>query len=106
MNSELSCVPVKEKIGFGLGDVAFNFYFQMYLVYMLYFYTDVFGITAAVVGTMFLVSRMWDAVASEPHPNPPRKTRCTSCGHLLPRCGTSSRAPPRRVFFNGCTLHP
>ena len=34
----------------------------MYLVYMLFFYTDVFGISAAVVGTMFLVSRIWDAV--------------------------------------------
>jgi GPH family glycoside/pentoside/hexuronide:cation symporter len=55
-------ISIKEKVGFGLGDVAFNFYFQMYLVYMLYFYTDVFGISAAVVGTMFLVSRMWDAV--------------------------------------------
>jgi Na+/melibiose symporter-like transporter len=62
MNSEIQKISLKEKLGFGVGDVAFNFYFQMYLVYMLYFYTDVFGITAAVVGTMFLVSRMWDAV--------------------------------------------
>lgn len=61
-NSVAAKLSIKEKLGFGVGDVAFNFYFQMYLVYMLYFYTDVFGITAAVVGTMFLVSRMWDAV--------------------------------------------
>ncbi len=61
-NSVTAKLSIKEKIGFGVGDSAFNFYFQMYLVFMLYFYTDVFGISAAVVGTMFLVSRVWDAV--------------------------------------------
>ncbi len=63
MNSKTQkSLSIKEKIGYSLGDTAFNFYFQMYIVYMLYFYTDVFGISAAVVGTMFLVSRIWDAV--------------------------------------------
>jgi GPH family glycoside/pentoside/hexuronide:cation symporter len=62
MNSEIQKISIKEKVGYSLGDTAFNFYFQMYIVFMLYFYTDVFGISAAVVGTMFLVSRIWDAV--------------------------------------------
>lgn len=62
MNSEIQRISIKEKVGYSLGDTAFNFYFQMYIVFMLYFYTDVFGISAAVVGTMFLVSRIWDAV--------------------------------------------
>ena len=52
----------KEKIGYSLGDAAANFIFQTVMVFLLYFYTDIFGIPAAVVGTMFLISRLWDAV--------------------------------------------
>lgn len=58
-NAKLS---VKEKVGYGLGDTASNIYFQTFLLFLLYFYTDVFGIPAAAAGTMFLVTRIWDAV--------------------------------------------
>ena len=53
---------IKEKIGFGLGDAASNIVFQMVLLYMLFFYTDVFGISATAVGTLFLVVRIFDAI--------------------------------------------
>ncbi len=52
----------KEKFGYGLGDAASNLYFQMFINFLLFFYTDVFGIPAAVAGTLFMVSRFWDAV--------------------------------------------
>lgn len=55
-------IPIKEKIGFALGDTASNLLFQTFLLFLLYFYTDVFGISAAVAGTMFLVTRIWDSV--------------------------------------------
>ena len=55
-------LSVKEKIGYGLGDTASNLYFQMFINFLLFFYTDVFGIPAAVAGTLFMVSRLWDAV--------------------------------------------
>ena len=55
-------IPIKEKIGFALGDTASNLLFQTFLLFLLYFYTDVFGIPAAVAGTMFLVTRIWDSV--------------------------------------------
>ncbi|MEW5786125.1 MAG: glycoside-pentoside-hexuronide (GPH):cation symporter [Bacillota bacterium] len=51
-----------KKLGFGLGGSASNFIWMMISLYMLYFYTDVFGIPAAVAGTLFLVARIWDAV--------------------------------------------
>ncbi len=55
-------ISIKEKIGFGLGDTASNLLFQTFMLFLLYFYTDVFGITAAAAGTMFLVTRIWDSI--------------------------------------------
>jgi GPH family glycoside/pentoside/hexuronide:cation symporter len=54
-----------EKLGYGLGDTASNFYFQVFNIFLLYYYTDVFGISAAAAGTMFLVTKIIDA-ASDP----------------------------------------
>ena len=55
-------LSVGEKIGYSLGDSAANFIFQTVLMFLMFFYTDVFGISASVAGTLFLVSRLWDAV--------------------------------------------
>lgn len=52
----------KEKIAYGLGDTASNIIFQTVMLFLTFFYTDIFGIPAAVVGTMFLVVRILDAV--------------------------------------------
>lgn len=60
MNNDSTRVSVKEKIGYGLGDTASNFFWQMFMNFILFFYTDVFGIPAAAAGTMLLVTRMWD----------------------------------------------
>lgn len=53
-------LKLKEKIGYGFGDFASSMFWKMFSMYLLFFYTDVFGISAAVVGTMFLVTRIWD----------------------------------------------
>lgn len=53
----------KEKLGYGLGDSASNFFFQVFNVFLLYYYTDVFGLAPAAVGTMFLVTKIVDAVS-------------------------------------------
>lgn len=55
----------KEKLGYGLGDTASNFFFQVFNIFLLYYYTDIFGLPAAAVGTMFLVTKIVDA-ASDP----------------------------------------
>lgn len=62
MQTNTEKLSLKEKIGFSLGDTASNIYFQTFIIFMLNFYTDVFGISAAAVGTMFLVTRIFDAV--------------------------------------------
>jgi GPH family glycoside/pentoside/hexuronide:cation symporter len=53
-------LKLKEKIGYGFGDFASSMFWKMFSMYLLFFYTDVFGISAAVVGTMFLITRIWD----------------------------------------------
>ncbi|RKQ32283.1 glycoside-pentoside-hexuronide (GPH):cation symporter [Oceanobacillus halophilus] len=54
-------LSMKEKLSYGLGDTANNLAFSMVSTYLLVFYTDVFGIAAAVVATLFLVARILDA---------------------------------------------
>ena len=55
-------VPLKEKIAFGLGDIGTNFYLQSIAVFLVFFYTDVFGISAALAGSIALICRLFDAV--------------------------------------------
>src|SRR4029453_3119332 len=47
--------------GYASGDAANNLAFSMSSFFLLLYYTDVAGISAAAVGTMFLVVRFWDA---------------------------------------------
>ncbi len=60
-NGILASIGLKEKIGYGIGDLGFNFYWANISGFLLYFYTDVFGISAAAAGTMFLVTKIFDA---------------------------------------------
>lgn len=52
----------REKVAYGLGDTASNIVFQTVMLFLTFFYTDIFGISPAVVGTMFLLVRIIDAV--------------------------------------------
>src|SRR3954464_5923280 len=54
-------LAVGEKLAYGLGDAAANFVFQTQITFLMFFYTDVFGIAAAHAGTILLVSRLLDA---------------------------------------------
>lgn len=51
-----------EKIGYASGDMACNFIYQIVNMFLMIYYTDVFGIAPAVVSLLFLVSRIWDAI--------------------------------------------
>jgi GPH family glycoside/pentoside/hexuronide:cation symporter len=53
-------LTVKEKIGYSLGDTASHFVWDMVGFWLLFFYTDVYGISAAAAGTIMLVARFWD----------------------------------------------
>ncbi len=50
------------RIGFASADLACNLVWQMISLYLLYFYTNVMGLGAAAVATMFLVTKVIDGV--------------------------------------------
>lgn len=55
-------VSTGEKIGYGLGDTASNLYWKLFEFFQLKFYVDVFGISSSAAGTMFFVTKLWDAI--------------------------------------------
>ena len=61
MKTENHKLSVTEKFGYGLGDLASNMFWQMFAIFMAKFYTDVFLLGAATMGTMMLVTRIADA---------------------------------------------
>ncbi len=61
-NNSAGKVKFLEKLGYGLGDGASCFYWQTFSAYLLFFYTDVYGLPAAIVGTMLAVTRIGDAI--------------------------------------------
>ena len=63
-NSETK-LSLKEKIGYSLGDTASHFVWDMVGFWILIFYTDTYGISAAAAGTIMLIARFWD-MASDP----------------------------------------
>ena len=62
---ESSTLKLREKVAYGFGDFACSMFWKLFSMFLLFFYTDVFGITAAAAGTMFLVTRIWDS-ANDP----------------------------------------
>lgn len=55
-------LPMSEKIGYAVGDLGTNLIFQTVAMFLLFFYTDVFGIAPAAASLLFLIARIWDAV--------------------------------------------
>lgn len=51
-----------QRIGFGSGDLAQNLIYQTISMYLLFFYTDVFGLDPAAAALMFAVVRIIDVI--------------------------------------------
>lgn len=50
-----------EMLGYAAGDVGYCFYWKTFELFILFFYTDTFGISPAIAGTMLLTTRVLDA---------------------------------------------
>ncbi|WP_147195267.1 glycoside-pentoside-hexuronide (GPH):cation symporter [Pantoea sp. CCBC3-3-1] len=55
-------LSVKEKIGYGMGDAGCNMIGGAIMLFLNYFYTDVYGLAPALVGVLLLSVRVIDAV--------------------------------------------
>ncbi len=66
----------REEFAYGAGDLASNLSWNFVGSFLLFYYTDVAGVPIAVLGTLFLVARLLDAVVD-------------------PSSASSSTAPPR-----------
>ncbi|MFB3160191.1 glycoside-pentoside-hexuronide (GPH):cation symporter [Neobacillus sp. 179-J 1A1 HS] len=54
---------IRDKFGYLFGDLGNDFFFTFTSTFLLVFYTDIFHIHPATVGVLFLIARLWDAVA-------------------------------------------
>ncbi|WP_249021937.1 MULTISPECIES: MFS transporter [Kluyvera] len=55
-------IGVKEKIGYGFGDFASNLSFGFVSLFLLFFYTNIFGISAVQASLIFVIARVVDAI--------------------------------------------
>ena len=74
----------RDKVGYMLGNVANDFTFIFASLYLQVFYTDVLGINAVLVGTMFLVARLVDAFTDTAMGRICDKTKATKNGKFRP----------------------
>lgn len=74
----------RDKVGYMLGNVANDFTFIFASLFLQVFYTDVLGIDAALVGTMFLLSRIVDAFTDTAMGRIADKTKATKNGKFKP----------------------
>ena len=55
-------ITMREKLCYGAGNLGINLQFGMVSAFLMYFYTDVYGITPAVAAQLFLIARTIDAI--------------------------------------------
>lgn len=58
--NEFIKVPVSEKLAYCFGDPALTLMYTMTTTLLIYFYTNVVGISAGAVGMIMLLSRIFD----------------------------------------------
>lgn len=56
-------VTVKERLTYGCGDFSSNIMYSAMAVFLLFYYTDVVGVSAAAVGIIMMCSRIFDGIS-------------------------------------------
>ena len=55
-------LTLKTRVGYGVGDIAICLYWSGVGLYLLYFYTDVVGISPSLAGLIYGIGMFWDAI--------------------------------------------
>lgn len=55
-------LPTSQVVAYGSGDLAFNLYFTFCSLFLLYFYTDVLGLSASIAGLIIMVALVWEGI--------------------------------------------
>lgn len=59
--NDRTAIPTVRKILIGSGDFGLNLYWQSSSLFLLYFYTEVLGLSPVVAGTIYMTALVWDA---------------------------------------------
>lgn len=98
MENKAPKLSFREKLGYGLGTASLNLIFNIVSTYLLFFYTNVYGLKPADAATMFLVVRIIDAVAS-PIYGP---GLISELPNMASTKATFSTFPYHMLFFQSC----
>ena len=94
---------LKEKIGYGFGDMASSMFWKVFSAYLPIFYTNVFGLDLSIAALLFLVTKIWDAV-SDPMMGIIADRTNTKWGNIVLICSGLPFRLPLQVY---CSLpHP
>ena len=55
-------IRLKEKLGYGVGDLASGLYLNFFGVFLFYFFVDLNGVAPAAIGLMLLLTKLVDAL--------------------------------------------
>lgn len=83
-NKSVKPFGIKDKVGYLCGDLGNDFTFIFASMYLMVFYTNVWGINPSLVGTLFLVSRCLDAFTDVTMGRIVDKSRPTKDGKFRP----------------------
>ena len=59
MEKKSKAFGLSDKMGYMFGDFGNDFTFLLSTIFLMKFYTDIMGVSAAIVGAMIMLARFW-----------------------------------------------
>ena len=116
-NGKVKPFGMKDRLGYMFGDFGNDFTFILSTMFLLKFYTDVMGVSAAIVGLMMMAARFVDAVTDVTMGQIVDRSRPGKKGKFAPwirrMCGPVALACMQHILkecqwalrFSGCFSH-